>query len=266
MKIYEITDPTIEFKRLKGELERLRAADPTARWVEYLKSHQDSKYEDPAYQQKEQLFKKLKKIYYERWKKMQSRLDRLKGEILHQKHRDQPTGMFVKYDTVPGVVSPVYIDQLGQLIDQQNENLDGPAAWAIDAFVGHTHGHHTEGIGVMDWKPLEDAFSDSPSPRGIEARRDLERGMEPIKAALRARFGDTIYLYRSQEPLKTQSHRNVLSWTASQKFANYHGGKTFNKIEAVIPVDDIVWITDRANQQEFICMNRRGNPHYLGLS
>jgi hypothetical protein len=267
MKIFEIIDPTPEYRRLKGELERLRAADPMRQWVDYMKSREkdDTRFDDPVYDKKKYLYGKLRKVYHNRWRDLTQRVDRLKGETQYYKYRDQPTGMFVKYDTVPGIESPAYIDDIGILIHQQNEALDYPASDAIDAFVGHVHGIHSDGVGIMAQRKLEDAYSDNPSEQGLLIRKQLETAMLPVRQALLSRFGDTIYLYRSQEPLKSGiSHRNVLSWTASQRFANYHGGEAYHKIEAVIPMQDVVWITDRARQQEFICLNRRGASHYQG--
>ncbi len=173
--------------------------------------------------------------------------------------------MFVTYDTVPGIESPEFIDEIGQLIHHQNEILDDPAAYAIDRFVGHAHGIHSDGVGGWSEHKLEDAFSAQPSPEGITIRQQLEVGIKPILAAIQTRFGDTIYLYRSQRPLDPGSTtRNVLSWTASERFANYHGGDQFTKIVKEIPLSDVVWITDRARQQEFICLNHVGGPNYIG--
>lgn len=270
VKIIEVIDPTPEYRRRKGELERLRASDPLSRKVAWMKSREgdDNRHVDPEYQRKLQYFDKLRKVHIARWRDLTSQVDRLKGEAQHHKYQDQPTGMFVKYDTVPGVESPAYLDEVGLLIHQQNANLDFPADEAITRFVGHAHGFGDAGVaGIWSEGKLEDAYSDNPDEQGQLIRQQLEAGMAPIKQLLRARFGDTIYLYRSQRPLEPgQSHRGVLSWTASQRFATYHGGDTFQKIEKAIPLEDIVWITDRANQQEFICLNRRGAPHYLGMT
>lgn len=229
------------------------------------------------------------------------------------------------------------------LVKKANLELTGEAERAVDAFVGVPENAKDSGIGwgVMAPQRLEDAFSENPSERGLEIRRQLERAFVPVKQALKDKYGSTIKLYRYQMPVKDKSHRNVLSWTANPKIAQWFAGvrklikpltdqeikkaveeyektgkttvrgttyqiceddpdyydiikdgeiitdgddlyddlKRVQKqeqeyyekqlkrlervVEAEIPIDAIVWVTNRAGQQEFIVKNIPGRPWYL---
>lgn len=220
--------------------------------------------------------------------------------------------------------------------------LTGDGARAITAFVGHgpdaaaalkRGADPMSAIGFMHKERLEAAFSPSASGADLAARQEIERAFAPVREVLRKEFGDTIRLYRYQQPVGDDAaDRNVLSWTASRSLINkfagrearapisaeqiadvvadferngyakvgrdkfkrtaegfvalYHGNGFITDYESIdealkqrrdldrdaqsaalnrvagdvvlskdVSVDDIVWVTNRANQQEFIVKN-----------
>lgn len=245
---------------------------------------------------------------------------------------------------------------IADIVKQADQNLSDPASDAITNFVGGPHDAKETGqlYGIMLSKPLEDAFSDNPSKKGMEIKQQLVSAFEPVKHYLEQKFGQTITLYRAQMPVKDKGARHTLSWTSNPlvaaSFAGidpwemklkpisdetiakalqiYHNtgevnfiGKTYkrtdsptdknydpnvddyfyeiwnedehitdgdnlkadfqdeqqyiqsliderevkkkNIITAVIPVEDIIWITNRFGQSEFILKNNSNRPGYI---
>jgi hypothetical protein len=251
----------------------------------------------------------------------------------------------------------ISVTKLGidQLVRQADHDLEDPAASAINAFVGITPGASDRGEwgGIMAARRLEDAYSANPTENAQQIRQQLNTAFQPVRDALRTRFGDTIALYRGQGPVPAgSSARNTLSWTSDPRVAawfsdipgwlmklkpvtdqqikaavdQYHRtgkvrflDKTYVRTDQLtndpasdqfyyeildsdgdvitdgdnlrhdlaeiqrylrdliaqrtkklgrvkkvsIPIDDIIWITDRAGQSEFILHNRPGSPGYI---
>ena len=134
-------------------------------------------------------------------------------------------------------------DELGisALIDRADDGLDGEAASAIDAFTGMGPGAKHQGIwgGIMQSNRLEDAFSDSPSPRGMAARQQIEMAFAPVKQELRQRFGNTITLYRAQGAINPDAkQRHTLSWTSDYPVAAEFAGVDARLLK-LKPIDDL---------------------------
>lgn len=253
--------------------------------------------------------------------------------------------------------SSIDVSKLGisDLVKQADGNLSGEAADAIERFVGVGPGAADRGEwgGVMLSRQLEDAYSATPSPKGAEIRKQLAAAFEPVRAALKARFGQHITLYRGQGKVENdKAQRHTLSWTSDFSTAAWFvgvdprlmkikpvtddeitsaletyartgkvkfKGKTYVRTEtptedtnadeyyydiydrdgemltdgddlkrqfkeeqkwyqelvdkrnekldrivkAEIYIDDIIWITDRAGQSEFILHNRPGARGYI---
>lgn len=186
-------------------------------------------------------------------------IELLKNEIFREKNAGKPSAMFGTVSSSKNQYAREYTDELGKAIHIADVNLPSPAAEAISAFVGVGADDHDSSGGVWDFKELDDAFSDSPSERGQLIADQLKTAFNPIKADLKKRFGDTIELYRSQMKLSGgESHRHVLSWTGNLDFANFHGRDSDDELKTMsFDIDDIVWITNRANQAEFIMRNHK---------
>jgi hypothetical protein len=187
----------------------------------------------------------------------------LKAQIEQERHRGTIKGHFVTVTSQKNGYADSYMSEFGQLVFDADENLPDPASRAITDFIGHPPGrpdpeHH--GVGFMHERRLEDAYSPNPSEEGREIRQQLEQHFAPVKEALRQLFGDRIELYRAQMTLQgDEKHRNVLSWTGDLKFAEHINGRGGELLTKTFPLDDIVWISDRANQIEFIMRNHREN-------
>lgn len=118
----------------------------------------------------------------------------------------------------------ISVDSLGiaDMVDHADDLLPSPAADAIDRFVGMVPGAKKTGIwgGIMQARSLEDAYSDSPGEQGRLIRNQLDSAFEPIKNKLRQMHGDSILLYRAQEPLSSDMpRRHTLSWTSDFRVA-----------------------------------------------
>lgn len=181
----------------------------------------------------------------------------IRGQLKYLKSIGTPSGVFANKEEDPYMrKTEDYYDPLGRIIDQANDHLPEPADHLITSFVGHTNRPNEEMIGIWNSDNIEDAFSDHPKkPDNLLARQQLEQAMAPIKDLLRQRFGDTIPLHRAQYKLTgNETPRRVLSWTASPHFAKFIAGEQRDQLSIDMPIDRIVWITNRANQQEFICL------------
>ena len=97
---------------------------------------------------------------------------------------------------------------------------------------------------------LEDAYSPTPSTRGQLIRGQLTKAFAPIAQALHVMFGETVTLYRAQGAVTRT--RYCLSYTGHLKIAGEFMSPDRTIHTKEFPIDQIIWITDRANQQEFI--------------
>lgn len=189
----------------------------------------------------------------------------LKAQINQERNKDSMRGHFVTVSSQKTGYKESYISEFGQLVHDADLDLPDPAGRAITQFIGHDPGRPDpsgHGVGFMNERLLENAYSDNPTEEGKEIRQQLEQHFAPVKEALRKLCGDTIELYRAQVHLKgDEKLRNVLSWTGDLQFAQHlHGdGEYGSLLTKMFPLDDIVWISDRANQIEFIMRNHRGN-------
>jgi len=122
--------------------------------------------------------------------------------------------------------------------------LPPDAAKAVDEFVGHPAGEPREGaVGFMRGAELERiARGANPS-----AAASLEEAFAPIRERLRKQVGDTIRLYRVQQPVTTPAsrlagfdsdERAALSWTTDPKLARQLADAT--RSSAIIPESRIV--------------------------
>lgn len=138
--------------------------------------------------------------------------------------------------------------KLGDILKKTDQSLSGKLKTAIDSWLGITTEQMDKGVtgGVMNESPLEDLYANEPAV--------LEEAMAETKAHLREKHGNTITLYRSEDvDFGKRSKRKLLSYTSDPLVADffYKKDKT-NLIKEEIPIDDIVWVTDRMNQSEFI--------------
>ena len=138
--------------------------------------------------------------------------------------------------------------KLGRIVKSIDESLSGKLKRAIDSWLGVTTDMKKSGIitGVMNESPLENLYASEPTI--------IEEAMAETKSHLREKYGDTITLYRSEDvDFGKRSKRTLLSYTSDPLVADffYKAGKT-NLIKEEIPIDDIIWVTDRMNQSEFI--------------
>lgn len=252
----------------------------------------------------------------------------------------------------------ISVDKLGisDVVSQADQAIDDtPAGQAIDSFVGVPRTARDQGLwgGVMHSRELEDAWSETPSSKGLKIRQTLQKAFAPVRRALQAKFGDRITLYRAQAHVRQPAPtRTTLSWTSDPRVAAYFAGidprlmkikpisdqdiqqaldtytktgrvkwlgKTYQRtdtatndsnldefyyeiydrdgemltdgddlsqqfredqqyyqeliskrdarlakvVKAEIPIGDIIWITDRAGQSEFILHNRTGARGYI---
>lgn len=255
-------------------------------------------------------------------------------------------------------ITGITVEGLGidKLLKRADQALEDPAATAIDQFVGMMPNAKEQGVefGIMQRRKLEDAYSPTPSAQGRIIRQQLDAAVRPIKLKLKQKFGDTMVLYRAQEPISgSKEPRHTLSWTSDYNAAAYFAGvhrwfltlkpitddeirtalETYHSqgflkwrgkryvrtdsptdnpnadeyyydildkdgdhitdgdniehdlrsvqkgiddaisnrdaklkriISARIPIDNIIWITDRAGQSEFILHNVPGGTGYIG--
>lgn len=152
------------------------------------------------------------------------------------------------FKTVRGRTEPAFMSakdvgtfkdaEIRDLTETADENLTDDAALAITRFIGHEPKAVDEGatFGLMNARPLEDAFGPSPSPKGQEIRTAVETAFAPVREALRRKLGDTVKLYRVQLPIPPRradvinmsaapdGSRSVLSWTTDRDFAQHLAG------------------------------------------
>lgn len=115
---------------------------------------------------------------------------------------------------------------------EQDARLPPEAARAVDDWVGGTHDALTNGTtgGIMNSDLLEKAYggkggflTSSVDPAIV--REQIEAAAAPMRQALKEQHGDTLRLYRVQEPVAPGSEpRALLSMTSDPKFAQSYAG------------------------------------------
>jgi hypothetical protein len=108
-----------------------------------------------------------------------------------------------------------------------DRSLIDDAERAIADFVGADASKDIES-GLMNSNWLEDAYSDSPSERGLKIRQQLEQSIAPLKDRLREVYGRFVPLYRAQHPYpKGSKARHTLSMSQDIEFVEFwmHGRK-----------------------------------------
>jgi len=246
----EIDDMRAEIARTKEQFARLQAdrSDLQRRRI----SAPDDKWE-----RMRRFGQGITRLHTQRHIELADKLQQLKARVRAEKTKGTAMGMFINYSSQK-TPEREYLHHLGKLIDEADAALPDPAATAIEYFVGHPYSKSPEdgAFGIMHEYRLEDAFSDQPSERGGEIRQQLAQAFAPIRDALRQEFGDQITIYRAQERLRgNEKPRNALSWTGNLRFAEYIGNNR-DILTKSVPIDDLIWITDRANQAEFIVRSR----------
>lgn len=259
----EVEDLTTAYRRLKAKRDQMNkdVAD-----LPFPSLRDDSKapasmrtvrvHSEDEWARKHDYYKRMQALAQHRLIDMNHDLAVLRGKVMAAKHRGTPNEIFASYESQKTHYEREYLDELGKMIDAADASLPNPASRAITSFVGHAYSRSPEegAPGIMVYEPLEDAYSSQPTERGLEIRHQLETAFAPIRDALRRRFGDTVTIHRAQGPLKgSEKTRNVLSWTSNMRFAETLAhGDTRDIHTKAIPIDNIIWITDRANQSEFI--------------
>lgn len=270
-----LSDLQASYKRLKSKRNQLRQdsdsipypANPHRpkhhRDMEKSMSHMrfvDVDLDDARYERKLRYNIAMRRLISQRITHMNHELAVLGAQIQAEKLKHSPEAIMVNYASYKTKHEKTYLHEIGRMIDQADASLEYPAEDAITGFVGHPYSKSPEygTAGFMNERPLEDAYSEHPSEKGLQIRQQLDVAFSPIRAALKQMFGNTITIHRAQRPLQgDEKWRNVLSWTSNLKFAEALMYDGFDLLTRDIPIDDIVWITDRANQSEFIVRNYR---------
>lgn len=201
------------------------------------------------------------------------KVDRLTAELKAAKDPEKLRGSLASWTNTKG--ERFYVTEVGKQMEKADaalgKNGDEEVASAVDAFIGMSHRDARSGsvaAGVMRATPLETIVRD---PVGhAKELADLETAFKPVKDALRKRFGSHVTLYRFQTAdtdskpgvirgSAPEGERFTLSFTADPKFAAWHGQHTEGKVEKHrVNLDDVLWVSDRANQMEFIVKPRPG--------
>jgi hypothetical protein len=152
-------------------------------------------------------------------------------------------------DKSKAILSDFRSGELGKITEQVDNSIGGEVGDAIDKWIGMKKADVTNGAlvgGIFNEKPLEELYLKNPS--------EIERAFNPIKEYLRSKYGDNISLYRSEDiNFKDREKRHLLSYTSNPIAVKqfYREGKT-NLYREQVPIDDIVAITNRFGQHEFI--------------
>lgn len=256
----ELAKAKVEYKKLD---QNRRPRGPTPDW----KNASDAEFEKAD--RYNQVSKGVNAIHGNRMIELSHQVAVLAAKVRAERLKGNPDGEFTAYTSQKSGYKKLFLTELGQMIHAADMALEYPAADAIDQFVGHpasdNPGSDGVGIGVMNARRLEDAYSDAPSERGQQVRQQLEEAFAPIREKLREAYGDEIVVHRSQcKVAHGSSRRNVLSWTVKLDFAQIHQKWLGDKADKIntrsFALEDIVWITDRANQAEFIMVNRDNHP------
>lgn len=205
-----------------------------------------------TYQRTKTLFQAISRNLAARHIALAHQIEYLRGCIAAEKQLGTLGGLFAKFSSQQTGYQNHYLHAIGRMIDAADAGLEYPAADAITAFVGHAYSSSPEGgaVGIMQEKRLEDAYAPTPSERGRLIRQQLTTAFAPIRAALQQTFGAALTLHRAQGPATRT--RYVMSYTGTLSIADLFRVGDREVHTKIIPLDRIIWITDRANQQEFI--------------
>lgn len=81
----------------------------------------------------------------------------------------------------------------------------------------------------------------------------LRRAYAPVRAALRAKYGATVRVYRGEPTRKPQVERRWLSWTPSRKLAEAFAWKPgYHVVEATVKVADVVAVLVSPHNRDYI--------------
>ncbi len=138
--------------------------------------------------------------------------------------------------------------KLNVLVWNADGELSGDAERAIDEWVGLTKEQQNQGLeaGIFNEKSLEDLLIKNPTV--------IDKIMAPLKEYLKSKYGNNITLYRVEDvDFKKRQPRTLLSYTSDPLRAQQFYDKGRTKLyKEQVPIDDIVWLTNRFGQHEFI--------------
>jgi len=174
-----------------------------------------------------------------------------------------------KFDRGPGATAAdinYFGDEFRGVLDKADAALSPKLQDVITGFTGRLPGGEKIGRGDMDPSRLE-AIAKGEDPVGAAA---LKKAFAPVREALRQKYGDTVTLYRSQRAVAQGASRVTLSWSANKALAEgyvpkHKDGTAQGKViyEAKVPLDQILWFTERADEAEGILANRPGDAIYV---
>lgn len=148
---------------------------------------------------------------------------------------------------------PFNDSEVGRIVAEADRSLSFGAAQRLENHFGC----EADGSGAEYGLMCPDVGLTYDPPEDVQ--RELEKTFTPVRDALRAKFGDTVHLYRAQRPLKgNEKTPFALSWTSSRRFAEHWGQSGLRKeyqwpiLSRDVPIADIVWASNRAGQREFV--------------
>jgi hypothetical protein len=143
---------------------------------------------------------------------------------------------------------------LREMFDAADEALPHSAGRLIRNWVGHEPRGRDNPEWGGDASPqyLAQAIRD-----GAPEVAEIEAAFGPVRERLRKIYGNTVRLYRYQVPESAIDERlPATSWSLERDFPDYlkreHYFRGGEVLERDVPLDDVLWATDRANQMEFI--------------
>lgn len=147
---------------------------------------------------------------------------------------------------------------LGKEVDAADARLSfvkGEEKRAVDEWVGLSREEVLSGSsmsGIMSEKRMQGIYEKNPTA--------FERLMAPVKKYLTENYGNTITAFRAEDKrFFEREPRSLLSYTVNPVVAKeFYDKNTSVLIRENIPVEDIVWVTDRFNQMEIIAKS----PYY----
>ena len=159
------------------------------------------------------------------------------------------------------------LTEFGRLVDEADETLPyGLVRNELESFTGFRAGGRAAPGGPEAGPFIIGALEDVAGGVGKvtrssesvnEIRMALEEGSSLVKDYLRSNIGDEITLFRVSDEAADTS-RKALSFTSSRSFAESLAKETGIEIQTKsVPIDDILWVTNRAGQEEFIVKTGR---------
>lgn len=144
------------------------------------------------------------------------------ADAVRQRYASAVPGQTVTADA-PREVREVMDREFQEMLDAADNALPERAQEAVSRFTGFASivREDPEAFGVMDARSLEKAVSG----QDVETAEQIEAAFKPIRENLRAKFGDTITLYRAQKLEGEPSRqRYALSWTSNPKVSESFAG------------------------------------------